>query len=186
MDHIESIINLLGQMFEAHGQKTEAATLAFMATELEHYPIDLIQKAMRQVIIEAKGRISLGMILEAAQGFDGHPDIDEAWNIAMSLEDETNTVCATQEIISAFYDANDVLRRGDAVGARMAFKGSYGRRLKESRLNRQPAKWNLTLGSDKQKREAEVEKAITAGKLTDERASQLLPDLREPESRGSA
>lgn len=117
-----------------------------------------------------------GQILEImGGGNDQRPGADEAWAIALSAEDEAETVVWTKETAEAFASCQSVLEARDRVGARMAFKGAYERLVAASRALGQPVEWVVSLGHDQSKRSASLERAVVAGLLPAPRAAALLP-----------
>ena len=114
--------------------------------------------------------------IEARSGGDGRPGADEAWAIALTSRDESETVVWTAEAAEAFAICSPVLETGDEVGARMAFKDAYNRLVSTARLAGTPATWNASLGWDANKREAAITKASTAGLLPAPTVQALLPN----------
>ena len=113
--------------------------------------------------------------IEGAAANDGRPGAEEAWAIALTGRDESDTVVWTEEIAEAFALCLPVLDVGDDVGARMAFKEAYGRIVSGARSGRHPVKWSASLGWDIAKREAVIKKASTSGLLSAPVAAALLP-----------
>lgn len=103
--------------------------------------------------------------LQGARADDDRPGPEEAWAIAVRGIDETATVVWTAEIAEAWGIALPVMRAGDEVGARMAFKESYLRLVSAAREARQPAAWTPTLGTDLAHRTAAIREAVAAGRL---------------------
>jgi len=114
--------------------------------------------------------------IEGATGGDGRPSDDEAWAIALTSQDEADTVVWTNETAEAFGICQPVMATGDKVGARMAFKDAYNRLVAASRIARRPAQWSASLGWDMTKREAVLAKAVTSGLLPAPMATALLPN----------
>lgn len=85
---------------------------------------------------------------------DGHLPADEAWAIAIQAMDESETVVWTQQIAEAWGAACLIMRNGDEVGARMAFKAAYERRVANARADGLRPKWFPSLGHDPEKRSA--------------------------------
>lgn len=114
--------------------------------------------------------------IEKMAGGDGRPDADEAWAIAITSRDESDTVVWTAETAEAFAICAPILNLGDEVGARMAFKDAYNRLVSTARLTGKPASWNVSLGWDAGKREAALERAHVAGLLSAPAVQTLLPN----------
>lgn len=96
---------------------------------------------------------------------DGRPGAEEAWATALRARDEAETVVWTAEMAGAWNVARSALDVGDEVGARMAFRESYGRLTDAARAQRQPAAWSVSLGFDPQRREQAIDAAVAAGRL---------------------
>lgn len=100
---------------------------------------------------------------------------DEAWTIAIRAMDESDSVCATGEILEAAAVAAPIWAGGDKIGARMAFRAAYeridGRRQSEGR----PIKWRLSVGWDTAKRAEAAQQALRLGQITSREAAAYLP-----------
>lgn len=96
---------------------------------------------------------------------DGRPGVEEAWAIALSGQDEADTVVWTAECAEAFALARPILALGDEVGARMAFKEAYARLVAAARAERRPAAWSASVGWDGLRRDAALSRAVVAGLL---------------------
>lgn len=103
--------------------------------------------------------------IQAAAADDGRPGPEEAWAIAARSADEAETVVWTQEIAEAFGVARVLQIEGDGVGARMAFKETYGRLVESARARRVPVAWSASEGHDPERRQAAIVAAIEAGRL---------------------
>lgn len=129
------------------------------------YPIDVVCKALMSHIQDSSdGKFPprpADIIRRVANmgPSDGHLPADEAWAIAAKAMDESETVVMTQEIADAWGVAQEVMRLADEVGARMAFRSAYERRVNESRINGLRPKWFPSLGHDPLKRAAALEAA---------------------------
>lgn len=103
--------------------------------------------------------------LGAAALDDGRPGAEEAWAITVGAADEATTVVWTDEMAEAWGIALPVLRLGDEVGARMAFKEAYGRLLSAARASGGRARWSATLGSDPAGRDRAIAEAARLGRI---------------------
>lgn len=106
----------------------------------------------------------LGQI-EGLVADDGRPGAEEAWASALNAEDEYATVVWTSEAAEAWAVASTVLRAGDEVGARMAFKEVYIRLVAEARRARRAPHWLSSLGFDSERRAVALEAAVARGIL---------------------
>lgn len=114
--------------------------------------------------------------IEGLTGGDGRPSDDEAWAIALTSQDEADTVVWTTETAEAYRICQPVMETGDKVGARMAFKDAYNRLIAASRQAGRPAQWVASLGWDKTRQAEVLKKAVTAGLLPAPMATALLPN----------
>jgi len=162
---------------ETLGQTISAGAARMMAEDLAGYPIDHIRNALQACRRELTGKLTLATILQRIQAADGRPGKDEAWGIAMSLSDESDSVVTTDEISLALVAAQPILDAGDKIGARMAFISAYERIVHDARCEAKPVKWDLSLGFDPKRRAAAVEKAVNMQRITQERAQLYLADL---------
>lgn len=147
-----------------------------MVRELAEYDPDAVAKALKRCAREVTGRITLAAVIARIE--DGHPGAEEAW--ALCPRDEAATVVWTDEIAEAFGVASSLLRDGDAVGARMAFRETYSRLTQEARDAGRRARWNVSLGHDVSGRKRAVLDAVKRGRLTEGDAMLYLP--HEPAS----
>ncbi len=88
---------------------------------------------------------------------------------------EADTAVWTTEMSQAFGTVIRMIDAGELVPARMAFKETYARLVSQARDKRQPTEWHVTLGHDKNAREARLAEAVAAGRLTLERAQEFAP-----------
>ena len=103
--------------------------------------------------------------IEGLAANDGRPGPEEAWATALRAADEANTVVWTDEAAQAWAIASPVLRNGDDVGARMAFKEAYQRLTDEARRARRLPAWFASLGFDPDLRAEALRQAHSAGRL---------------------
>lgn len=175
-DEIQQLAGAICATAETLGQTTSANAAQMMAEDLAEYDVDAIATALRACRRELTGKLTLAAILQRIQASDGRPDPNEAWAIALTASDESDTVVMTEEIQLAMAASTPVLANGDKVGARMAFLAMYQRLCDEARKQASPAKWNVSLGTDPQRRIAAVEEAGRLGRLP-------APEVREQLSR---
>jgi hypothetical protein len=128
-------------------------------------------------------------IAKLCKQMDGRPTDEEAWAIALTSRAEEETVVWTTETAEAFGLCSSVLSMGDEVGARMAFKDAYNRLVSSARMANKPCQWTVSLGWDKDRRVAALEKAQKAGLLMAPAVQHLLPappieSLGEPSPEG--
>ena len=162
---------------EAMGQEMNPGTAAMMAEDLCAYPVPVVKAALKACRFEVKGKLAMADILQRVQTSDGRPGKDEAWAIAMTTNDEFETVVLTDEIQLALAAAKPVLDAGDKVGARMAFISAYERFVRQAREDTKPVNWHVSVGFDADRRIQAVTRAVQMQRIPQERGQLYLADL---------
>jgi hypothetical protein len=162
---------------ETLGQTLSAPAAKLMAEDLAEHPMDVIANALWACRREVTGKLTLAAILQRVQAADGRPGKDEAWAIAMTTNDEYETVVLTDEIQLALAAAKPVLDAGDKIGARMAFISAYERFVSQSREDAKPVNWHVSVGFDANRRIQAVTKAMELKRIPREHAQKYLADL---------
>lgn len=152
---------------------TELAAKVF-AADLAEYPKAAVMAALTRCRRELKGRLTLSDVLTRIAETDGRPSADEAW--ALCPFDESATVVWTDEMAHAWGIALPMLD-SDKTAARMAFRSAYGKAVDEARQAGARPQWRASLGHDKAGREAPIRQAVELGRLSDQQATHLLPDM---------
>jgi hypothetical protein len=162
---------------EAMGQEMNPGTAAIMAEDLCAYPVQVVKAALKACRFEVKGKLAMADILQRVQVADGRPGKDEAWAIAMTTNDEFETVVLTDEIQLALAAAKPVLDAGDKVGARMAFNSAYERLVGQAREDNKNVNWHVSVGFDANRRTQAITKAVQMQRIPHERGQLYLADL---------
>ncbi|CAM3794098.1 hypothetical protein SAMN05216475_1593 [Pseudomonas synxantha] len=162
---------------EAMGQEMNPGTAAMMAEDLCAYPVPAVKAALKACRFEVKGKLAMADILQRVQASDGRPGKDEAWAIAMTTNDEFETVVLTDEIQLALAAAKPVLDAGDKIGARMAFISAYERFVGQARQDTKPVNWHVSVGFDAGRRIQAVTKALELKRIPSEHGQKYLADL---------
>jgi hypothetical protein len=117
---------------------------------------------------------------------DGRPGADEAWAVVVRAGDERATVVWTEEMAEAWAQAESVMRIGDEVGARVAFRDAYNRLVAEARSVSRPARWTQSLGHDPEGRDGPLLEAAQKGRITHQleapKSAGLLPLLQSKDA----
>lgn len=161
---------------EVMGQQLTQAAALLMVDDLREYTEPVLAAALRSCRIEG-GRLTVATILKHAQSADGRPGKDEAWAIAMTTNDEFETVVLTDEIQLALAAAKPILDGGDKIGARMAFIDAYQRFVSQAREDTKPVNWHVSVGFDANRRIQAVTKAMELKRIPREHAQKYLADL---------
>jgi hypothetical protein len=162
---------------EAMGQEMNPGTAAMMAEDLCAYPVPAVKAALKACRFEVKGKLAMADILQRVQASDGRPGKDEAWAIAMTTNDEFETVVLTDEIQLALAAAKPVLDAGDKIGARMAFISAYERFVAQARQDTKPVNWHVSVGFDAGRCIQAVTKAVELKRIPREHGQKYLADL---------
>lgn len=162
---------------EAMGQEMNPGTAAMMAEDLCAYSVPVVKAALKACRFEVKGKLAMADILQRVQSSDGRPGKDEAWAIAMTTNDEFETVVLTDEIQLALTAAKPVLNAGDQIGARMAFMSAYERFVKLARDQAKSVSWHVSVGFDANRRVEAITSAVQMQRISQERGQLYLADL---------
>jgi hypothetical protein len=172
------LIDALCMTAEAMGTTLSPSTAKMMADDLEHFTVNDLVNALTACRREVTGRLTLASIIQRAEAADGRPGKDEAWAIAMTTNDEYETVVLTNEIQLALAAAKPVLDAGDKVGARMAFISAYERLVSQAREDGTRVNWHVSVGFDSNRRVEAITKAVQMQRIPQERGQLYLADLR--------
>jgi len=158
---------LLADVLAGYGKKLpEAAEVNLWFRQLSPFLPSVIEKAFASYCMERPDFAPApNGIIARCKLLDGRPDDNEAWAIAITSQDEAETIVWTQEMAEAFGIASPLLAGGDEIGARMAFKDAYKRLVDDARATNRPACWSVSAGWDGDRRQIAVTKAVTAGLL---------------------
>lgn len=177
---VSDFFNLLDQTCEAVGKPAKSEDAKAMFVEiLGGYGYKNLRGAVLAHLRDPeRGRFAptpadLKAQIDRALEKDGRPTADEAWAIAIQLEDEHATVVSNDEISQAWGAARDIMP--DRVGARMAFRQAYERLIADARANGRPVNWFASLGMDVQGREGPLQEAVRKGLLLQSHVQNLLP-----------
>lgn len=154
---------------------SEPAARVFVA-DLSGYPERAVIAALGKCRREVRGILTVQDVVSRID--DGRPGPEEAWSLMPF--DEAQSVVWSDEMARAFGVAGPLLAQGDKVAARMAFKEAYVRMVAEARDAGRTVNWTPSLGHDPMGREAVLQAAVSAGRLTYEQASNICPALPAP------
>jgi hypothetical protein len=171
----QRLLQTLAATAELLGHELSPTAAALMVRDLSVYPMDVLERALARVRTEHTGKLTPKAIIDRIDEVAGRPTANEAWAMAMSAQDERNTVVWTQEASDAWAIAKPIADSGDMVGARMAFIAAYDRLVRTAREERRMPVVTVSLGWDEQLRAVALEKAVKAGYLSDEAALEYAP-----------
>lgn len=177
---ISEFFLLLDDICDALGKprKSESAKMLFVTIGSKYSIDELKCAALAHLADTERGRFlptpaDLIFQIEKAIEKDGRPSVDEAWAIAVQLEDEAATVVTNDEISQAWAVAAEIMP--DKTGARMAFKAAYQRLCDAARREHRKPRWFPSLGFDVAVREPVLQEAVRKGLLGPEHVQRVLP-----------
>ena len=176
-DQIARLTLAITATAEVLGQTITSEAAEMMADDLADYPAEAVAGSLKACRRELTGKLTLAAILQRVQAADGRPGKDEAWAIAMTTNDEFETVVLTDEIQLALAAAKPVLDAGDKIGARMAFISAYERFVGQAREDAKPVNWHVSMGFDANRRIQAVTKAMELKRIPREHGQKYLADL---------
>jgi hypothetical protein len=177
-DDLPKFAALLADVLNGYGkQMPEASEIGIWFKQLSPFPAATVKRAFEAYRMERPDFAPApNGIVARARLMDGRPDENEAWAVAITSQDESETIIWTEEMAAAFNLARPLLETGDEIGARMAFKDAYKRLVGEARAANSPANWSVSAGWDANRRQIAVEKAIVAGLLAGPQPHLALPN----------
>jgi hypothetical protein len=169
---------LLADVLSGYGKPLpEKAEIGIWFRQLSPFDPAVICKAFEAYRLERPDFAPVpNGIVARCKLLDGRPDENEAWAVAITSQDESETVVWTQEMAEAFNLARPLLADGDAIGARMAFKDAYKRLVDDARATNKPTQWSVSAGWDATRRQVAVQKAVVAGLLAGPQPHLALPN----------
>lgn len=177
-DDLPQFAKLLADVLAGYGKPLpEKAEIGIWFNQLAPFPAETIRKAFEAYRIERPDFAPApNGIVARCKLLDGRPDENEAWAVALTSQDEAETVVWTDEMAGAFNLARPLLETGDEIGARMAFKDAYKRLVGDARALNKPANWSVSAGWDASRRQIAVQKAVVAGLLAGPQPHLALPN----------
>lgn len=156
--------------------KALAVTCEFYGRTLSENAADMIMSDLAEfapdTVLNAIGRCRKELsrfptpadIISRIQANDGRPGLEEAWSLIP--KDSMASAVWTVEMATAYGTAHPLLRDGDEIAARMAFKEVYEKLIKQAREIKVPATWSVSLGEDKSGRDAAISEAVRRNAIT--------------------
>jgi hypothetical protein len=160
---------------EVMGRELSPTAVRIFAEDLKDLAFSDAVEALHKCRRSMNRFPSIADIIERIQASDGRPGVEEAW--AMIPQDESGSVVWTEEMARAYSVAHPLLKQGDSIGARMAFKEKYLQELKEARDQNRPVKWTPSLGYDPSLRNTAIQEAVAKKRITQGEAARFIPEL---------
>lgn len=168
----KELLQAIAVTAELTGTEISEVAARVMADDLAMYPEEQVMGALVRCRKELRGRMSIADVISRLD--DGRPGPDEAWAIVgPCLADEGATFVWNEEIKRAFSVCMPLAQ--DRVAARLAFRETYERAVREARDAGEPVRWTVSLGWRVQERTGPLLEAVRKGRLTIEHAKQLCP-----------
>lgn len=165
-----------GTWLLVNNQALSEIALDIFLDDVEDYPFVAVMTAIRNARKQAKGRVSIGDVMQHLNNLDGRPSAEEAWAMAVKSLDEDLTIALTQETQDAWTSgAAELLDMGDKFNASRAFIEKYNQLVTSARDQKKPISWFVSLGYNKDQREEAIRQAYKEKKITQEHARTLLP-----------
>ncbi len=171
----EELLEQLYATAEVLGSEIKPAAASLMIRDLRQYPRGEIEQSLARCRSELTGRLTLAAILERMPSANEFLSPNEAWALALSGEDDMDTIVWTEEVAAAMGVARPVLDLGDKVGARMAFIGAYEREIAKAKAEGRKPKWTVSLGYSPERRQDAISEAVKMGRLEAPKVEHLLP-----------
>ncbi len=173
----DSAIKMLAVVCEVTGTTVSDAAARLMVEELGTYPCAQVLGALRRCAKECKFKLTLADVIDRLD--DGRPGAEEAWALFPKTEEEAAVV--TSEMSVAWGVAAALFRNDESIPARMAFKETYERQVREARAAGLAPKWSLSPGSSKALTEVAALDGVKRGLLDAQHTARnfLGPEKRE-------
>jgi hypothetical protein len=165
------VIEAIAVTAELCGRVFSPAAAAVFANDLDGFSEQSVLGALTRCRKEVRGMLTLQDVVSRID--DGRPGVEQAW--AMLPHGEDTSVVWSEEMAEAWGQAAPLLADGDRIGARMAFKETYAKKVADARDQRIAPKWTCSFGRDVQGRQAALIEAVRHNRLSLEHATQLLP-----------
>jgi hypothetical protein len=181
LEHLDWINDQLTIMAEAFGEKLTEERQEIYCAGLAEIPRDRLEVAFRRARYELKWFPKIAELRELAGLLpggvdDGRPGPEEAWARMPKTEEESIVWCEEERI--AYGACRSLLRNGDLIAARMAFKERYEKELALARSEGRPVRWDVSLGYDLDHRLTTLASAVHEKLVNVGDALDLIPGER--------
>jgi hypothetical protein len=166
----QAIVKTLAVVYEVSGTEASPAAAEFILKQLEGFPARGVLAALVTCAAECRFKLTLADVVSRID--DGRPGAEQAWSLFPKNEEDAGVV--TEEMSIAWGVAAP-LYLSDKIGARMAFKESYERAVREARANAKSPVWRITAGFDKAATEGAAIEALRKGLVSPDAALQFVP-----------
>lgn len=175
-EQIAKLLAVMAKMMPG-GERIDETSADYLISILEEYDSKKVLDSLQRCFKELKFFPTVSEIIDRID--DGRPGTEEAW--ALAPKDDLSAAYLNDEIIFAWKVANDLLLGGgNMVGARMAFKEIYEKKVKENRSKGIHPKWWLSRASGNGSElinEAAMRDAVELGRISTDKAILLLPNF---------
>jgi hypothetical protein len=171
----KQFLQMLTKAMGAYGKPLpDAGIIGAWVDVLTPYPLQVIGMAFAAYCDENGefAPVPAG-IAKRCKVMDGRPGPEEAW--AMLPTDESQSTAWTDEMAQAWGIALPLIEDGDRIAARMAFKETYAKLVTAARDQKQPIRWSMSFGDDKNSRQTALADAVRLKRIQLDSAIALLP-----------
>lgn len=165
------VIEAIAVTAELCGRVFSPAAAMVFASDLDGFSEQSVLGALTRCRKEVRGMLTLQDVVSRLE--DGRPGVEQAWAMLPHGEDASVVWC--EEMAQAWGVAAPLLEDGDRIGARMAFKEAYSKKIADARDQRIAPKWTASFGRDAQGRQAALIEAVRNNRMALEHAITLLP-----------
>jgi len=181
LEHLDWINDQITIMAEAFAEKLTEERQEIYCAGLADIARERLEVAFRRVRYELKWFPKIAELRELAGQLpgnidDGRPGPEEAWARMPKSEEESIVWCEEERV--AYGACRSLLRDGDLIAARMAFKERYEKELALARSESRPAQWDVSLGYDLDHRLTTLATAVHENLLKLDVALDLIPGER--------
>ena len=184
MELLDWINDQLTILAEAFGERLTEERQEIYCAGLAGIQQDRLVAAFRRARYELKWFPKLAELRELAGALgvdsaDGRPGPEEAWaRMPKGEQIEGDTIIWCEEERAAYHACRGLLREGDQIAARMAFKERYERELTQARSAGRPVRWSISAGYDMEHRLSALVSAIQEKRIRVEAAFDFIPGER--------
>lgn len=182
MSKEQMILKILTDDAEYYGQQINTRQIKMWADDLSDLTPEEVLRGVKQNQNDENRNFPSkpAQIRSAIYNF---PTADEAW--ALIKHDERSSFVWCSEISEAYDEVSSLVRCGDMIAARMAFKDSYNKKVEISKSIKQRPKWFASLGHDVNGRDEALLEAVQKGRLTEQIALAYSETLKLPQSKSN-
>ena len=165
---------LLKFLLQSTGADWDEEFIAYAISELNKYNPEQVNLVLKKLITTHKYKITLADILNQlpARAGDWLP-ADEAWAIALQLQNEEKSVVTFAEIGEAWGFVCDIYNDGDKIEAKRMFERKYNELITNAQQQKRRPSWYISYGTDISLRAEAEKEAVRRGLIKIEKTCYL-------------